>query len=437
MTTITETNNKELFDTLCNECDFDVSDVPKHGKGYVNPTAELDGVNYYFDTTVVWDYSNGIEEWLGGSWVIDQPKPETTDLAVITASKTEMASVIETGHIAVIKQIIENGNVDPILGYFEDKLQDLLSANLDPTNKKHRTEMRSFAASIGKSKKPITDMANDTKAEIEAKAAHYLEAIDGVKSESKRFEKRMNEIRDIAKGPAVEFDKNEDARKLKHTDKIAQMKQSTVGISELPSESLKSTLAKFEVFQIEKLNAEICEEYLPEYEQLVTESITRLTDELIPHAEKRESDEAELQALRDKQAKADAKELADKNARAAALQAEQDLADEKERNRQRESRLKMDSLHGEALLINQEMDNETKRIADIEQARINAENELKAEQKRQQDKRNSDAANLDNQKRKNNEALDDMMGLGYTRDEAVKFLTMIAKNRIRNLTINY
>lgn len=371
-----------------------------------------------------------------------------TELSVITASKTEMKSVIETGQIAVIKQIIEEGNVDPILGYFSDKLADLKAENLDPNNKKDRERMRSFAASIGKSKKPIVDMAKDLQSEVEAKAAHFLESIDNIKGGVKHFKTEMDKIRDDAKFGAVEWDNNEKIRIQTHTDKIAQMKQSTVGISELPSESLKNILAKFEVFQIEKLNAEICEEYLPEYEQLITESIARLTDELIPHAEKRESDAALLKELQDKQAKADAKELADKNARAAALQAEQDLADEKERNKRREDQLKLDAENklkqdaidkenAEKLRIKTAADAETKRLADIETARINTENELKAEQKRQQDKRDEDAANLDNQKRKNNEALDDMMGLGYTRDEAVKFLTMVAKNRIRNLTINY
>ena len=437
MIAITELNNKELFDILCDGCDFDVSDVPKHGKGYVYPTAEHEGVAYRFDTRLVWDYSYGIEEWDGGSWIIDQPAETNTELQVITASKTEIAQVIEGGHIAVIKQIIEDGNVDPILGYFNDKLADLKSENLDPNNKKDRERMRSFAASIGKSKKPIVDMAADLQREVEAQAAHFLESIASIKGGVKQFKSEMDKIRDDAKFGAVEWDKTNDSRIDAHKNKIEQMTQSLAGVSEFTAEQLKNTLAKFDVFKIEKLNTEICEEYLPEYEAVVNQAITSLAEVLIPAAERREKDEAELAILRQQKADSDAKEASDKQARADKLQAEQDLADEKIRNKQREDKLKLDAENREKQAKIDADNAEKKRLADIEQAKIDAAAAIQAENERLQKEAAEKSANTENQRMKNNEALDDMMALGYSRDDAVKFLTMIAKKQIRNIAINY
>lgn len=69
---ITEVSNPELFELLKDGCDFDVSDIPKHGKGYVIPEAEIDGKLYRYNMRLVWDYSWGIEEWGGsdGAWIL-------------------------------------------------------------------------------------------------------------------------------------------------------------------------------------------------------------------------------------------------------------------------------------------------------------------------------------------------------------------------------
>lgn len=62
-TVVTINSNKDLFKTLCECCEFDTSEIPKHGKGYVLPTAEIDGVYYEFSQEVVWDYSYGIDDF--------------------------------------------------------------------------------------------------------------------------------------------------------------------------------------------------------------------------------------------------------------------------------------------------------------------------------------------------------------------------------------
>lgn len=69
---ITKINNPELFDLFIDGCEFDCSDVPKHGKGYVNPEVKHEGKTYTYSLTVVWDYSWGIEDWGDGEWVAEE-----------------------------------------------------------------------------------------------------------------------------------------------------------------------------------------------------------------------------------------------------------------------------------------------------------------------------------------------------------------------------
>lgn len=68
---ITYTENKDLWNTLVDVCDFENDHVPKHGSGYVDCKATYDGVEYYFNEDVIWDYNYGIDwtEYRHGSWV--------------------------------------------------------------------------------------------------------------------------------------------------------------------------------------------------------------------------------------------------------------------------------------------------------------------------------------------------------------------------------
>ncbi|UOL47403.1 putative RecE [Vibrio phage vB_Vp_PvVp04_M] len=70
---VTIESNPKLFEILKDGCDFDVSDIPKHGKGYVVPEAKIDGNLYRYNMRLVWDYTWGIEEWCennGGAWIL-------------------------------------------------------------------------------------------------------------------------------------------------------------------------------------------------------------------------------------------------------------------------------------------------------------------------------------------------------------------------------
>ncbi len=77
---VTAKSHPELFKLFKDECDFDTSGIPKHGKGYVLPEFEYNGKLYQYDQEVVWDYSWGIEEWMENECafvlVTEEPKVE-------------------------------------------------------------------------------------------------------------------------------------------------------------------------------------------------------------------------------------------------------------------------------------------------------------------------------------------------------------------------
>lgn len=98
---VTIESNPELFEILKDGCDFDVSDIPKHGKGYVVPEAKIDGNLYRYSMRLVWDYSWGIEEWCesdGGAWILvnvdnesdQQESCQTTESEEISESNPDL-----------------------------------------------------------------------------------------------------------------------------------------------------------------------------------------------------------------------------------------------------------------------------------------------------------------------------------------------------------
>lgn len=362
------------------------------------------------------------------------------ELAIMQKSTTE------------IVEMIKREGMNPVIDEIKLRMEMFKELNLNPASKKDREEMRSFAHSISRSKTHVSKIATETANNIKAQAADILAKEKAIKDEVKAFNAEMDSFRDEAKREAVEWDNNEKIRIQAHTDKIAQMKSQVTSVNEfgesLPSSTLINVLGKFEVFKAEKLNAEHCEEFLSEYEQLVNDAIDKFNNEFVLQAKKREQDEAELQALREKQAQQEAQELADKRERAAKLKAEQDLADEKERNKQREAqlildaenKLKQDAIDAEnrekQAVIDAE-NAEKKRLADIETARVNAGKEMLAKQAEEKRIADEKAANHEHQRKINREALDSMVAEGYSEGEAKSFLKLIIGKKIKNVSVNY
>lgn len=111
---------------------------------------------------------------------------------------------------------------------------------------------------------------------------------------------------------------------------------------------------------------------------------------------------------------------------------------------QREEKAKQDLIDAEnqaekdkARAIEQAQQAETKRLADVEQARINEVNRQAAELKVQQDAENARVANVEHVRGVNNLALNDLIELGLTENNAKIVVTAIAKKLISNVSINY
>ena len=65
--TVTKESDPELFEGLCDNCDFDTDHIPKHGRGYITATDTLvDGRK--FTCNAEWDYTWGVD-WEYKEWV--------------------------------------------------------------------------------------------------------------------------------------------------------------------------------------------------------------------------------------------------------------------------------------------------------------------------------------------------------------------------------
>ena len=96
------------FNYLTEVMEFDISDVPKHGKGWVTPTATSpSGDEYYLDTKVVWDYNWGIEdeELLGTNFLIKR-EPDLPVGTVLGGKDNIIAAYVnEQGTVNVLRDI--------------------------------------------------------------------------------------------------------------------------------------------------------------------------------------------------------------------------------------------------------------------------------------------------------------------------------------------
>lgn len=110
----------------------------------------------------------------------------------------------------------------------------------------------------------------------------------------------------------------------------------------------------------------------------------------------------------------------------AAAEARQELVDAE--NQAKEDKARADKQAVEA---------ETKRLADVEQARVDEVNRQAAELKSQQDAENARLANVEHVRKINQYALMDLKELGLSENNAKAVISAISKNLISHVKINY
>lgn len=321
--------------------------------------------------------------------------------------------------------------LDPYLKLVREQIDEF---SADVTTKKGREEIASFAHKVAKVKTAIDAIGKEENvaqklipAKIDAERKRAWDILEGWQKEVRlpltEYEtKEANRIQTLQNRVEALFITQTE---FKHSDEIQAL--------------------------IDQLNAVVIDETFEEFkldaEQTRDRSLSKL-NALLAAKKQYEADQAELARLRAEAEERTKKENEERIAREATERAriatEKAAEDEKQRliaeaahqeaetKRLQEEAIKAQEAAAQALRdaeLKAESDkqqaiaDERKRVADeLEQERI-------AQEKRE--------ANLRHRKKINNEAVDDLLKLGVTKELAMEIVTAIAKKEVRNVSIAY
>lgn len=266
--------------------------------------------------------------------------------------------------------------------------------------------------------KKLNDEAKDVPRRIDATRKHCRDLLD--------------QWAEDVRAPLTEWETQEEARKARHTNALTW-----IGNLHVPSQATAAELHQ----QLTELDAIVitpaaCEEYEAEY-RIARDAARPVLLTQIDTAEKREADAAELAALR-KAAAERARQEHDEKLRKegeerARLEAEADARAERERAEREKEALRLQLERAEAERQAAVAAAERKAVAAAAQAKAEVEAKARAEAE-DKAKREADKAH---RAKINREAVNAFVENGADEDTAKYVVTLIAKGKIPNVTINY
>jgi len=287
-----------------------------------------------------------------------------------------------------------------------------------------------------------------------------------VDSEAKEISAVVEQMIDVHEAPLKEIEREEEERKARHREEIDWLCNIT-DCSELPSEAISMLLSqakefdagpRFEELEQGALKAKInaitalesaylirkkFEEDQAELARLRKEAVDREQKEREERIAREAADNARIAAEKAAEAErkriADEQERKDREAQAAIAKAEREKLEAENARLRQEQQAKDAAAKAEADKIAA-----AKKAEDDKQAAIEAERKrVAAEAAAQAAEAARRKEDLENQKRVNNEMLDDFMSLkliedaGVTEAQIKAVITVIAKGLVRNVKINY
>ena len=324
----------------------------------------------------------------------------------ITMEEKNLCTV--TGNLIVPEEVFTTGGAEKLLKPLRERLKEF---EPDLSTGKSRKEIATFARKFSASKKLVDDLGKERKAE-------FQKIIEPIDKERKIFRDECDKMRDEARKPLTDWEKEQERIAEAERQKIAMELDwdEAHAIDDLFNREREMARKEAEFARIEE-------------EKRQKEELERLEAERI---------------AREEQIKKEAEEKAKKEAeeKLAFEQAEKErlIAEAK----QREEQAKIDSENAEK-----------KRLADIEAEKQKAEREKHeaiAEQKRIQEEKERiererieaekaeaerRARNRNHQKAVNNKVLKKIMACGISDNNASELIEDILKNPIPEITINY
>lgn len=334
---------------------------------------------------------------------------------------TELISIeaVQANPLAVF--ITENG-LDPYLAQIKAEVDSFVP---DMSTDKGRKEIASFAHKIARSKTALDNIGKDLKASI-------MEQPKLIDAERRRVRELLEGWQAQVRAPLTEYEEAEKAR-------IAEIQAKINEITALPDQ-LKDHGASSEIIgkKIEEITNDKFDyqEVQPDADAAKFVAIQKLTtlkaevEQAEIEAKKAEAErieaEKKAQAEREAKIKAEAEAKAKADAEAAIKKAEQEKLEAQQKAKEAEEKAEKDRLEAA-----EKAEREKKAAVKAEQDRIAKEAQKKADAEARRQ------ANENHRRKINREALDGLVAIGISQDQAKAIITAIAKNEIPNISINY
>ena len=323
------------------------------------------------------------------------------------------------------------------LGQYVDRVKEVVSKEVpDLTTAKGRARVASLAAKVSRSK-----------AAVEKPGREYLKKIKQlpktIEVELREFVQQMDALRDETRKPLIEWEQAEAHRKAKHRGLIDDMYALAAHEDRAGNRIDAATLNA----SMEQLQAIRLGEHWEEFEAEAARAKQEATDRLqaaIQRQERYEAEQAELERLRKLQAEQEQRDReekirqeaieAERKAAAARAEAEEKARREAEEKAERERQSELEKARREK----EQAEERAKRAAAEERARIEAEQaEAEAEKARIEAEQERVAADKRHRAKINNEALEDMVGLGLDQAAAKALVMAIVRGEVRHVSVNY
>ena len=334
---------------------------------------------------------------------------------------------------AIIAAYAKVGGTDEL---FERIAQEVRSFVPDVTTKKGRDEIGSLALKVSKSKTLIEKYGKELVAEPKAQ----IKLID---DDRISVVKKFDQLRDEILAPRDAWEQAEEDRVAKHQAVIESIKSYAAISSEATSIDIREVASIIENTNIDSS----LEEFEQEAKIAKFETLEKLRTALATR-EKYEAEQAELERLRqaeqerlqrerDERIAIEAADKARIEAEAKALAEQRRVEREKQEAQEKAEREKREAAEREARLFAEKEAAELRAKHAAQEERERAEREQAAKIAAEQKAEAERLANFEHVKAINNEALNAIVLMGFSEEQAKAVITAIAKNRIPHISIKY
>ena len=322
----------------------------------------------------------------------------------------------------IVAAFAKRGGTDEL---FEHIAQEVRSHVPDVTTKKGRDAIGSLAMKVSKSKTLIEKCGKELVAEQKAQ----IKLID---DDRILVVKKFDALRDEILAPRNAWEQAEKDRVAKHENNIAALKIPANICAEWDADTLIAAIANIDFVAVDAAY----EEYEQEAKLAKLETLEVLRNALTKRQEA-DAQQAELERLRQAEQLRQQQERDAQIAREAAEKANREAEEKARFEAERVQREKAESEQREARLIAEKEAAELRAKHAAQEERDRAEREqtakIAAEQKAEADR----LANVEHVKAINNEALNAIVIMGFSKEQAKAVITAIAKNRIPHISIKY